>query len=214
MSFYPPLDVRVTTPRIELRGATDDLLEQLAPAVHAGKAMDDPKPYDDPFWAYESDPDVRVHKWLQGIWRGRGTVNEDRWRLHFVVVVEGEPVGMQDLIGQEFATFGTVETFSWLSSDARQRGIGTEMRAAILNLAFEGLGASEAHSEASIDNAGSNGVSERHGYERNGTAWATCDGKPVLGYRWKLERETWAASKRNDITMTGVEECRAAITGS
>lgn len=123
LSPYPPLNVRVVTPRLELRGATDDLLERLAPIVRAGKANADPPPYDDPFWAYEPDPDVRVHKWLQGIWRGRGTVQPELWRLHFVVIVDGEPIGMQDLIGDQFASFGTVETFSWLSSDARQRGI-------------------------------------------------------------------------------------------
>ena len=38
MSSFPPFDVVVSTPRLELRGATDDLLEQLAPAVRAGKA--------------------------------------------------------------------------------------------------------------------------------------------------------------------------------
>ena len=211
MSLYPPLDVRVVTPRLELRGATDDLLERLAPIVRTGKASDDPPPYDDPFWAYESDPDVRVATWLRGIWRGRGTVKPEYWRLHFVVMVAGEPIGMQDLIGDQFAVFGTVQTFSWLSSDARQRGIGTEARSAILHLAFEGLGAEEAHSEANIDNAGSNGVSERLGYERNGTAWATCDGHPALGQRWRLGRETWAARRRDDIAMSGVDECRAAL---
>lgn len=211
MSLYAPLHVHIETPKLELRGATDDLLERLAPLVRAGKAMDDPKPYDDPFWAYEADPDVRVEKWLQGVWRGRGTVAPDRWRLHFVVIVDGEPVGMQDLMGDGFATFGTVESFSWLSTDVRQRGIGTEMRAAIMHLAFEGLGAKEAHSEANIDNAGSNGVSERLGYERNGTSWATCDDKPVLGQRWRLSRETWQASKRTDIVMSGVAECRATL---
>lgn len=211
MSPYPPLNVRIVTPRLELHGATDDLLERLAPLVHAGKANDDPPPYDDPFWAYEPDPDLRVNKWLQGIWRGRGTVTPDRWRLHFVVMVDGEPVGMQDLIGDEFDTFGTVETFSWLSSDVRSRGIGTEMRSAILHLAFEGLDAAEACSEAGLTNAGSNGVSERLGYERNGTAWATCDGKPDLGQRWRLLRSTWEANRRDDILMHGIEECRSAF---
>ena len=211
MSPYPPLDVRIVTPRLELHGATDDLLGRLAPLVRAGKANDDPPPYDDPFWAYEPDPDIRVNKWLQGIWRGRGTVNPDRWRLHFVVMVDGEPVGMQDLIGDGFDTFGTVESFSWLSSDVRLRGIGTEMRSAILHLAFEGLGAAEAGSEAGMDNVGSNGVSERLGYERNGTAWATCDGKPDLGQRWRLLRPTWEANRRDDISMHGIEECRFAL---
>lgn len=211
MSQYPPLDVRVVTPRLELRGATDDLLERLAPVVRAGKATADPPPWDDPSPFYEPDPDVRVQKWLQAVWRGRGTVRPERWRLSFVVIVDGEPVGMQDVIGDEFDSFGTVETSSWVSSDARQRGTGSETRSAILHLAFDGLGAEEAHSEAAVDNAGSNRVSERLGYERNGMAWATHQGQPVLGQRWRLMRETWAARRRNDISLSGVDECRAVL---
>jgi len=211
MLLYPPLNLRVVTPRLELRGANDDLLNRLAPVVGSGKATADPPPWDDPSPFYEPDPDVRVHKWLRGIWRGRGTVRPELWRLYFVVVVDGEPIGMQDVIGDQFDSFGTVETSSWVSSDARQRGIGTEMRSAILHFAFDGLGAEEAHSEAAVENAGSNGVSERLGYERNGTAWATHQGQPVLGQRWRLGRETWADRRRNDIAMSGVEECRAAL---
>ena len=211
MSLYPPLDVRVVTPRLELCGATDELLERLAPFVRAGKATADPPPWDDPNAFYEPDPEVRVHQWLRGIWRGRGTVRPDAWRLNFVVIAGEEAIGMQDLIGDEFDSFGTVESSSWVSSDVRRRGIGTEMRSAILHLAFEGLGAEEAHSEAAVDNVGSNGISERLGYERNGTAWATHDGQPVLGQRWRLGRETWAAQRRNDIAMSGVEKCRAAL---
>lgn len=210
-ALYPPLQVRVVTPRLELRGASDDLLAELAPLVRAGKADADPPPYDDPFWAYEPDPDRRVERWLQGIWRGRGTVNDNVWRLHFVVLVDGRPVGMQDLIGQSFATFGTVESFSWLSSDIRQQGIGTETRSAILHLAFEGLGATEAGSEANADNAASNGVSQRLGYEPNGTAWATCKGEPVLGQRWRLLRSTWEERRRDDIELHGLAGCRATL---
>ncbi len=59
---YAPLNVTVTTPRIELRGATDDLLEELVPLVRAGQADADPPPFDDPMSLYESDPDTRVEK--------------------------------------------------------------------------------------------------------------------------------------------------------
>lgn len=211
MSLYAPLNVGVATPRLELRGATDDLLEALAPLVAAGKATADPPPWDDPSAFYEPDPDIRVQHWLQSVWRGRGTVRPDAWRLYFVVIVDGEPVGQQDLTGHEFDAFGTVESTSWVSSDVRQRGIGTEMRSAILHLAFDGFGATEAHSEGGVDNVGSNAVSERLGYERNGMAWATQHGEPVLGQRWRLQRATWQARRRDDITMSGVAECRKVL---
>lgn len=125
--------------------------------------------------------------------------------------LKATPSGQQDLTGNEFDAFGTVESTSWVSSDVRRRGIGTEMRSAILHLAFDGLGAAEAHSEGAVDNAGSNAVSERLGYERNGMAWATHQDKPVLGQRWRLDRETWHARRRDDIMMSGMADCRKAL---
>ena len=211
MSLYPPLNVRIVTPQLELLGATDELLDRLAPLVRSGQAMADPPPWDDPCAFYETDPDTRVQQWMQGIWRGRSTVSPAYWRLYFVVLVNGEPIGQQDLTGNEFDDFGTVESTSWVSSEARRRGLGTEMRAAILHLAFEGLGAAEAHSEGAVDNLGSNRVSEGLGYERNGTAWATHHGDPVLGQRWRLQREAWATRRRADIEMSGIDECRNAL---
>jgi len=85
------------------------------------------------------------------------------------------------------------------------------MRSAILHLSFDGLGAVEAHSEGAVDNAGSNTVSERLGYERNGMAWATHQDKPVLGQRWRLDRARWQERRRDDIKMSGVAECRQAL---
>jgi hypothetical protein len=54
-------------------------------------------------------------------------------------------------------------------------------------------------------------VSERLGYERNGVAWATHQGTPVLGQRWRLDREAWALRRRSDITVTGVAACRQTL---
>ncbi len=211
MHPYPPLDVRVSTPRVELRGATDALLEQLLPLVRAGQADADPPPFDDPMSLYDEDPDSRTEKWLRAIWRARGRVEPDFWRLHLVVVVDGTPAGMQDLIGLDFDTYGTVTTFSWLGADVRGRGFGHEMRAAALHLAFEGLGASEAASEAFLDNVGSNRVSEALGYERNGLEWATRRGAPAQLQRWRLTRDQWLPGRRDDIVMTGVEACQKVL---
>lgn len=211
VSLYAPLNVVISTPRLQLRAASDERLEALAPLVAAGKATADPPPWDDPSAFYEPDPDVRVNRWMQAVWRGRGTVRSDAWRLYFAAFVDDEPVGQQDLTGHDFNDFGTVESTSWVTTDRRGQGIGTEMRAAILHLAFEGLGAREAHSEGAIDNAGSNAVSERLGYERNGVAWATHQDKPVLGQRWRLTREDWLTGRRSDIELTGVTACRQAL---
>jgi RimJ/RimL family protein N-acetyltransferase len=138
---------------------------------------------------------------------GTGASGPAGWRLYFVVMVDGNPVGMQDLIGTEFAALGTVSTFSWLQPSLRRRGLGTEMRAAILHLAFAGLGAREASSEAFADNNPSNGVSRNLGYEPNGTTWATRWGHPAMVTAWKLPRDRWQQIRRADIQLAGVEEC-------
>src|SRR5882672_8333111 len=107
LSAYPPLNVQVHTPRLSLLGATDELLERLVPAVRKGVATSPPWPFDDPMSLYEDSPE-REWRWLRGIWSGRGRVSPGFWRLYFVVAVDGEPVGMQDLKGVDFARFGTV----------------------------------------------------------------------------------------------------------
>lgn len=211
VSVYAPFAVQVRTPRLTLVGATDEWLERLAPLVRAGKAGATPDPYDDPISLYEPDPDLRVLRWLQGVWRGRGSASSDAWRLYFVVVVDDEPVGMQDLIGERFTQFRSATTFSWLSADQRGRGLGREMREAVLQLAFAGLGAVAAVSEAFGDNRASNGVSMALGYERNGTDWDSRRGEPAVIQRWRLPVEVWNARQRTDIELNGVADCRRTL---
>jgi RimJ/RimL family protein N-acetyltransferase len=203
---YPPLNVQVRTPRLLLLGATDELLGRLVPVVGKGVVTAEPWPFDDPMSLFKDSPD-REWSWLRGVWAGRGKVSDTFWRLYFVVVIDGEPVGMQDLIGINFATFGTVETFSWLSPDVRGRGVGKEMRQAVLHLAFEGLGARQADTAAFVDNGASNGVSQAVGYLPNGLDWATRRGEAAEMNRWRMSRQRWSERRRDDITLTGVDEC-------
>ncbi|MFC4068498.1 GNAT family N-acetyltransferase [Actinoplanes subglobosus] len=203
---YPPLNVEVRTPRLTLAGASDDLLERLVPLVRAGIADTEPWPFDDPISFYADNPE-REWRWLRGIWGGRSRVTPDSWRLYFAVLVDGEPAGMQDLVGRDFARFATVSTFSWLAPGFRGQGLGREMRTAILHLAFAGLGAREAGSDAFTDNTASNAVSRALGYEPNGTDWDTRRGSPALIQRWRLTRDSWEKTRRDDIGLTGVAPC-------
>ena len=202
----PPLLLEVSTPRVRLRGASDELLEGLIPVVRDGVVDGDELPFDDPMSLYEDSP-TREWRWLRAVWRARGGTEPSRWRLSFVVDVGGELLGMQDLIAEDFPTYAAVTTFSWLAPNARGRGVGREMRAAILHLAFAGLGAREASSEAFVDNAASNAVSRALGYEENGRTWATRRGQPFPLQRWTLSRDRWEATQRSDITLSGVEAC-------
>jgi RimJ/RimL family protein N-acetyltransferase len=209
-SLYAPLDVSIRTPRITLLAATDELLFRLLPVVREGVIAADERPFDDPMSLYADSPE-RELRWIRSIWNGRSSVSPEFWRLYFVVMRDDEPIGMQDLIGIDFAALGTVTTFSWLKPSARSRGLGTEMRSAILHLAFAGFGAREATSEGFLDNRASNRISERLGYHNNGRSWATRRGEVAELQRWVLKRDEWAGNKRGDIELSGVRECREAL---
>lgn len=207
---YPPLQVAVTTPRLRLRGATDDLLARLLPVVRDGVVQDDELPFDDPMSLYDDNPS-REWRWLRAIWAARARTEPNWWRLCFVVEVDDHVVGVQDLIATDFPAFGGVETFSWLAPAARGRGLGREMRTAILHLAFAGFGAREATSEAFVDNAASNAISQALGYEPNGFGWATRRGTAARLRRWTLATKAWERTRRSDITFEGVEACRPVL---
>jgi RimJ/RimL family protein N-acetyltransferase len=85
------------------------------------------------------------------------------------------------------------------------------MRAAVLHLAFVGLGAREAASDAFTDNRASNQVSRALGYEPNGTDWDTRRGEAALIQRWRLTRDAWDRVRRDDIELVGVRECLPAL---
>ncbi|KNX37107.1 GNAT family N-acetyltransferase [Luteipulveratus halotolerans] len=211
MKNYPLLEVRVTTPRLELRATTDELMDELAELVRAGKTHAEPPPYDDPITFYEPDPEVRVAHWMRRLWLRRSSVGPNFWRLNFTVVLDGRAVGEQSVTGVHFAALGTVTTFSWLSVDERGRGLGHEMRAAVLHLAFDGLGAREAGSDAFVDNAGSNAISRDLGYEPNGVDWATRRGERAQLNRWRITRAAWEPHRRDDVELYGVDACHTHL---
>ena len=85
------------------------------------------------------------------------------------------------------------------------------MREAVLHLAFDGLGAKEASSDAFVDNQGSNAISRRLGHQPNGFEWATRRGQPALLNRWRLSRDTWEPRRRHDIQVQNIEACHALL---
>jgi len=86
-----------------------------------------------------------------------------------------------------------------------------EMREAILHLAFDGLAAKEAGSDAFVDNHGSNAVSRSLGYQPNGFDWGTRRGEPAQLNRWRLDRAAWEPQRRDDIRLHNVDACHALL---
>jgi RimJ/RimL family protein N-acetyltransferase len=202
---WPIFGVKVRTPRLEIRMPTDDDLSGLIDEIVAG--VHDPATM--PFlleWTDVPSP-ARERQSLQWWWRQRAEWSPEKWSFAGAVFVDGAAVGVQDLGAEKFAALRTVQTGSWIGLRHQGRGIGVEMRAAILHLAFEGLGAVEAYSGAWHDNFTSLGVSRAFGYEHNGEALALRRGRPERQIRLRLTREAWERSRRDDIEIEGLEPC-------
>jgi RimJ/RimL family protein N-acetyltransferase len=128
------------------------------------------------------------------------------WTLNLLVFADGHPVGTQSVGAEGFAVARTVHTGSWLGSESQGRGLGTEMRAAVLELAFTGLGARAARSGWLESGAAQSArVSARLGYHETGSHVERPRGEPVLHHDLLLEQEAWACPFALEIG--GVEPC-------
>jgi RimJ/RimL family protein N-acetyltransferase len=185
------------------------LLEEAA-ALHApGIALPGEEPIDlssgeESFYATSPE-----HEWrfLKGYWGARAKTSPEWWFTPFVVVSEGRLVGMQEMVAVDFPYLRTVNSASWLGLPHQGRGIGKEMRAAILQLAFVGFGALRAESDAFHENDRSNGVSCSLGYEPNGTVIARRPSGGAMMDRHLLTREAWEPRRRDDIEIDGLSPC-------
>jgi RimJ/RimL family protein N-acetyltransferase len=100
-----------------------------------------------------------------------------------------------------------VHTGSWLGKDHQRQGIGTEMRAAVLHLAFVGLGAEMATSSAFPTNLASNRISLKLGYVPDGIQRIAPRETPIDTNRFRLTRARWEAGARPEVWIEGLEPC-------
>lgn len=163
---WPLFGLHLSTPRLELRAVTDEDLPAFQAAGLSGIHEPGRSPFSHP-WTDVPDAELPANM-ARHVWRTRAQTQPGDWTLSFGVWHEGELVGMQDLLGQDFARMRLVTTGSWLTRSAQGRGIGTEMRTAVVLYAFDHLGAQVAESDAASWNLSSLGVSRAVGYEDNG----------------------------------------------
>jgi RimJ/RimL family protein N-acetyltransferase len=202
---WPPFDLRIRTPRLELRLPTDDDLLALAALATGGVHDLAETPFLVPWDELPSPAFER--QFLLHWWRTRGSWSPERWVLGLAVLADGVPVGVQDIAADDFATRRTVHTGSWLGLAHQGRGYGTEMRAAVLWLAFEELGALVAESGYHDHNRASERVSEKLGYVANGERLVAPRGTPLRTLLVRVTPETW----RRDlvpVSVAGMERCR------
>ena len=197
-------DIRLTTPDLELRHLREVDLGELAAILPQDAELDPSSTtYDglDPAWNRR----VGVY---QSYWQGRAAWRPESWALSFGVFSDGQLVGYQGLEGDDFSTLRTVDSSSFLTDAARGRGLGQQMRAAVLTLAFGPLDARFAITSAWSDNHASLGVSRALGYLDNGITADRRDDVAAEMAHLRLTRERWTASGwPEQVTVSGVEEC-------
>ena len=128
-------------------------------------------------------------------------------RCPFAIVVDGDVVGLQDAEAINYPKLLEASTGSWLGLAHQGKGIGKEMRAAILHFLFEGLGAAYATSGAFHDNARSIAVSESLGYAEAGRRRTLRRDAPDWLVGFRLPRDEWERRRRGDIEIEGLEPC-------
>ena len=159
--LWPIYDLRLRTDRLELRLPTEDEIATLCAAARAGIHPVDEMPFAYP-WTRKESPGFE-RDFYQFYLKARADWRPDRWSLILGVFAGLDAIGVQELAATEFASLRSVNTGSWLGQAYQRRGFGTEMRGAVLALAFDGLGAETAETEAFLDNPASAGVSRALG---------------------------------------------------
>ena len=197
--------LRLRTPRLELRLGDRTELEALAHVAAAGIHPPDEMPFAVAWTDASGEPGfvagfVAFHEEALASW------SPAQWSLNLIAFADGEPVGTQGIGATRFAAEKTVETGSWLGAGSQGRGLGTEMRAAVLELAFGSLGAAAARSGWSEGGAGQSArVSARLGYRESGTHVLRPRGEPVVHHDLVLERADWRCPI--EVELEGLEPC-------
>ncbi|QVQ52798.1 GNAT family N-acetyltransferase [Spiractinospora alimapuensis] len=205
VDHFPLYGLRLRTPRLELRLADLEELGALGDVAAAGIHDGDEMPFATP-WT-DAPPEERARGTIQHFWSMLAGIRPAQWALPMVVFSAGAPIGMQEIHAEDFSVLRSVGSGSWLGQAHQGQGIGTEMRAAVLHLAFAGLGAEYAQSEAFDDNPASLRVSVKLGYEPDGQELRVVRGVKRKGQRFRLTRAAWERHRGIEVEMTGVEPC-------
>lgn len=205
---WPLRHLVLRTPRLELRPDDDAGLDELVAVGYRGVHPPEEMPFHVP-WT-DADPRYLGRGMLQHFWQQRSVLAPESWAVHFLVRFEGRVVGVQTLRADEFAVNRRVDSGSWIGMEVQGKGIGTEMRAAVLVFAFDHLGATGALSAAFADNVRSLRVSEKLGYRRVGTRSVVRRGAPSEEVRVVLTPEAFV---RPDWTLEveGYPACAALL---
>ena len=206
-ALWPLFALRIRSERLILRLPTDEDLVALIGVAKAGIHPPDEMPFGIA-WSTTPSPAFEVG-FMQHHWGFRGRWSPESWQLNLMIERDGQAIGAQTIGAERFAIMRAVDTGSWLGRAHQGKGYGREMREAVLALAFDGLGARVALTEAFLDNAASGGVSRSLGYIENGRGSLAPEGIARETQRFRMTLDDWRAGPRSPVKFDGLDACLA-----
>jgi RimJ/RimL family protein N-acetyltransferase len=202
---WPLWQLELRTPRLTLRPDDDaglvELMAEACRGVHPPAEM----PFGFP-WTDAAPVDM-VRDGMKYHWGIRAKCVPENWEVSFLVRHEGRVIGSQNLRATDFAVTRNVDSGSWIGLRHQGNGLGTEMRAAVLMLAFDHLGATAARSSAFHDNPRSHGVSRKLGYEPDGTYVEKRRGEAAVNVRLVVTPERFAKHRPDwKLEVSGLDK--------
>nr|BAE46923.1 goadsporin biosynthetic protein [Streptomyces sp. TP-A0584] len=201
---WPLAPLTLTTPRLRLSLPTDPELSQLAQlaanGIHAPEVMPFPVPWTD------LPPFARALAVQQHHWRCKGNWQPADWTLDLAVSTSDTIIGVQSLMAKNFGITREATDACWIGLPFHGQGYGTEMREAILHLAFDILGAEEICSSAYTDNPASYAIAMKLGYTDDGTERHAVRGAMQTLRRLRLTRAAWEAHRSVPVTVEGLSQ--------
>ena len=204
-SVWSLYDLRILTDRLELRLPTELELFEMVDLARGG--IHDPNEM--PFgmaWTDQPSPHFE-RSFMQFHWSTRGSWSPGKWSLDLGVWFEGQLVGTQGMGAENFSILRSVSTGSWLGQEFQGRGIGKEMRSAVLGFAFDHLGAAWATSGSFVDNPASAAVSRALGYWEDGIDVLAPRGEAKELIRWRISADVWRSRERPAVEVAGLDRC-------
>ncbi len=209
MDAWPLRHLVLRTPRLELRPDDDEGLFELVGVAKDGVHDPAEMPFSVPWTDWLAGDDG--FGMLQFYWGQRAKIAKKDWAINFIVRFEGRAIGVQSMSAQDFGVLRDVHTGSWLGQKFHGSGLGTEMRAALLQFAFDHLDARIAHSAAWVGNHASNRVSAKLGYLPDGTIGVAPRGERLEQVRLRLDAANFVRPGW-DVSVEGLAACVQLLT--
>ena len=204
MNPAPLYQLRLKTPRLELRLGTREELTELGRLAQEGIHPPEEMPFA-VAWTDRSAEEGFVESFVEFHEAALREWRPESWSLNLLVFSDEQPAGSQSIAAEAFSSNRTVSTGSWLGKRFQRQGLGTEMRSAVLELAFRELGAVRATSGAIAGNEASKRVSEKLGYTVTGTSQVAPRSEPLKHYDLMIGKQTWMAPV--PVEISGLAGC-------